>query len=49
MRAKAMPGEDPTTLPMPATIAPQIVDLIEPACAAHGTIVDLKAGSSQPL
>ena len=49
MRAKAMPGEDPTTLPMPATIAPQIVDLIEPAFTAHGTIIDLKAGSSQPL
>jgi NAD(P)-dependent dehydrogenase (short-subunit alcohol dehydrogenase family) len=36
MRARAMPGEDPDTLPSPADVAPSIVDMLEPAFTAHG-------------
>src|SRR5262252_8528516 len=32
MRAKAMPGEDPNTLPSPDEVAPLIVDLLSPSC-----------------
>ncbi len=36
MRADAMPGEKPATLPQPADVAPALVDLCEPAEARHG-------------
>lgn len=39
MRARAMPGEDPATLPAPDSIAGAFVDLAEPACARHGEVV----------
>src|SRR5215469_4600972 len=32
MRARAMPGEDPQTLPPPDAVAPLIVDLLSPSC-----------------
>jgi hypothetical protein len=31
MRAKAMPGEDPKTLPKPSEIVPSIVEMASPA------------------
>jgi hypothetical protein len=31
MRAKAMPGEDPATLPHPAEIVPFLVEMASPA------------------
>lgn len=31
MRAKAVPGEDPETLPRPAAVAPSLIDMIEPS------------------
>jgi NAD(P)-dependent dehydrogenase (short-subunit alcohol dehydrogenase family) len=40
MRATAMPGEDPTTLPAPEDIAPAFLDLASPACTRHGEIVN---------
>ncbi|MBE9555225.1 MAG: SDR family NAD(P)-dependent oxidoreductase [Proteobacteria bacterium] len=40
MRATAMPGEDPMTLPAPEDIAPAFLDLASPACAKHGEIVN---------
>ena len=40
MRAAAMPGEDPTTLPAPEDIAPAFLDLAGPACTRHGEIVN---------
>ena len=40
MRALAMPGEDPTTLPAPEDIAPAFLDLAGPACTRHGEIVN---------
>ncbi len=36
MRASAMPGEDPATLPAPADIAPQITELCLPDYGKHG-------------
>ncbi len=35
MRAKAMPGEDPETLPQPSEIVPHLVEMASPAFAAH--------------
>lgn len=42
MRAKAMPGEDPSTLPRPEEIAPLIVDLLSPQSDRHGETVIFK-------
>ncbi|MEM7729140.1 MAG: SDR family NAD(P)-dependent oxidoreductase [Pseudomonadota bacterium] len=39
MRAKAVPGEDRSTLPMPADLAPLIVEMLSPGYTAHGTLV----------
>jgi NAD(P)-dependent dehydrogenase (short-subunit alcohol dehydrogenase family) len=39
MRAKAMPGEDPDTLPKPDALAPLIVELLSPSCTKHGELV----------
>ncbi len=39
MRAAAMPGEDPETLPTPDDIAPVFLDLATPDCTRHGEIV----------
>lgn len=49
MRAKAMPGEDPNTLPTPADIAPSLVDLISPAFAETGKLFNVKDGSLTDL
>ncbi|ADZ70840.1 SDR family NAD(P)-dependent oxidoreductase [Polymorphum gilvum] len=40
MRAKAMPGEDPETLPHPSEIASAILDLSAPACTVTGKLYD---------
>ncbi|HKD48239.1 MAG TPA: SDR family NAD(P)-dependent oxidoreductase [Rhizomicrobium sp.] len=42
MRAKAMPGEDPSTLPRPEEIAPLIVELLSPANDKNGELVAFK-------
>ncbi len=39
LRAEAMPGEDPMTLPHPDDVAGAFVDLAEPACRRNGEIV----------
>jgi len=36
MRAKAVPGEDPMTIPTPEEIAPLFVELADPACEKSG-------------
>jgi hypothetical protein len=41
MRAAAMPGEDPATLPKPADVAPGIAALCLPAERRHGETVRL--------
>lgn len=48
MRAKAMPGEDPMTLPSPDEVAPKIVDMISPAYEKTGMRVDVLRGE-EPL
>ncbi|MCC6920054.1 MAG: SDR family NAD(P)-dependent oxidoreductase [Alphaproteobacteria bacterium] len=42
MRAKAMPGENPETLPQPAEAATELVKLCLPSCTAQGEIFDSK-------
>ncbi len=39
MRAAAMPGEDPTTIPQPADVAPGIAALCLPSETRHGARV----------
>lgn len=36
MRAKAMPGEDPQSVPAPDEIAPLFIELCAPECTRHG-------------
>jgi len=48
MRAKAMPGEDPATLPTPDEIAPKIVDLVSPSYVKTGMLIDVFKGE-RPL
>ncbi len=43
MRARAMPGEDPKTLPPPEALVPLIVELLSPGCTKNGEIVVFKA------
>lgn len=40
MRAKAMPGEDPSTLPEPAALWPLLAELVGPDCTSHREIID---------
>lgn len=42
MRAKAMPGEDPMSLPSPSDLAPLFVKLALPDLKTNGEIVDFK-------
>ena len=49
MRAEAMPGEDPETLPHPDEIAPALVDMVTPAYGETGMLVDLEKGTTVPL
>jgi NAD(P)-dependent dehydrogenase (short-subunit alcohol dehydrogenase family) len=39
MRAEAMPGEDPMTLPTPEDVTPLILELLSPACTNNGELV----------
>jgi NAD(P)-dependent dehydrogenase (short-subunit alcohol dehydrogenase family) len=43
MRAKAMPGEDPMTLPPPEALAPLIVECLSPSFAKNGELVVFKS------
>lgn len=42
MRAKAMPGEDPSTLKRPEDLAPRIVQLLSPANEKQGELVEFQ-------
>jgi NAD(P)-dependent dehydrogenase (short-subunit alcohol dehydrogenase family) len=44
MRAQAMPGEDPLTLPTPEEVAAKIVDLCLPSFTETGKLYDVRAG-----
>nr|WP_321482899.1 SDR family NAD(P)-dependent oxidoreductase [uncultured Cohaesibacter sp.] len=45
MRAKAVPGEDPMTLPHPTELVPHIVDCFVPDCQEHGRMYDFRSAS----
>ena len=49
LRAQAMPGEDPATLPDPETVAPQILRMLAPDYAGSGEIHDVPSGIVQTL
>lgn len=49
MRAKAMPGENPDSLPKPADVAPGLVDLLSPSLAENGRLFDIKTGQFSDL
>ncbi|HTN61883.1 MAG TPA: SDR family NAD(P)-dependent oxidoreductase [Devosia sp.] len=49
MRAKAMPGEDPDTLPRPSDIAGQLIDLVAPKLTQNGQIYDVARNGFVPL
>lgn len=49
MRAKAMPGEDPNTLPMPAEIVPLLIDMLSPALTENGRLFDVGAGAFEDI
>jgi NAD(P)-dependent dehydrogenase (short-subunit alcohol dehydrogenase family) len=42
MRAKAMPGEDPTSLLAPEMVCPLIVELLSPVCTRSGELVQFR-------
>lgn len=44
MRAAAMPGEDPQSIPDPAEIAPRVVELLSPDFTETGVMYDVRAG-----
>jgi len=44
LRADAMPGEDPMSLPPPESVAPQIADLCMPDTMPHGQVVEATGG-----
>src|SRR5580692_8749285 len=43
MRARAMPGEDPSTLKRPEEVAPLILELLSPACEKNGELVTFQS------
>ena len=49
MRAKAMPGEDPNTLPKPSDIAPKLIDLITPAVKESGKLFNVETGAFEDI
>jgi len=49
MRAKAMPGEEPETLPAPEEVAPKIVDLICPGYEKTGMVFDISSGTTSEI
>ncbi len=44
MRARAMPGEDPATLPPPELLGPLIVEMLSPSCTKNGELVSFQRG-----
>ncbi|MHA6298828.1 SDR family NAD(P)-dependent oxidoreductase [Devosia sp. CAU 1758] len=49
MRAKAMPGEDPNTLPTPAEVAPKLIDLLSPGVSENGRLFDVGTGAFEDI
>jgi NAD(P)-dependent dehydrogenase (short-subunit alcohol dehydrogenase family) len=49
MRAKAMPGEDPNTLPTPAEVAPKLIDMLSPSLTENGRLFDIGTGAFEDI
>jgi len=49
MRAKAMPGEDPDTLPAPEAVAPRLVDMVSPGFSETRMLFDFETGELRAL
>lgn len=49
MRAAAMPGEDPMTLPEPSHVTGKIVELLSPAFDETGVLYDIRFGGIRPF
>jgi NAD(P)-dependent dehydrogenase (short-subunit alcohol dehydrogenase family) len=49
MRAKAMPGENPDTLPHPSVVAPKLIDMITPEWTETRMIYDYEKSELKPL
>jgi NAD(P)-dependent dehydrogenase (short-subunit alcohol dehydrogenase family) len=49
MRQKAMPGEDPETLPTPAAVAPRLIDMILPGYGENGMLFDFERDEARAL
>ena len=49
MRAKAMPGEDPNTLPTPAEVAPKLIDMLSPDLDENGRLFDVGTGAFEDI
>ncbi|HZY69008.1 MAG TPA: SDR family NAD(P)-dependent oxidoreductase [Devosia sp.] len=49
MRAKAMPGENPDTLPHPREVAGKLVDMVSPAWSGTRLVYDYSTGETRPL
>jgi NAD(P)-dependent dehydrogenase (short-subunit alcohol dehydrogenase family) len=49
MRAKAMPGENPETLPKPDDIAPQLIDLVSPSVKENGRLFNVETGAFEDI
>jgi hypothetical protein len=47
MRAAAMPGEDPMTLPAPEELTPLIVELLSPECGDNGELFAFRRGAAK--
>jgi hypothetical protein len=45
MRAAAMPGEDPETLPPPGHLAAKLVEIASPAWSETGKLLDFSNGT----
>ena len=49
MRAKAIPGEDPNTLPTPAEVAPRLIDMLSPSLTENGRLFDVGTGAFEDI
>jgi len=49
MRAKAMPGENPETLPQPADVAPKLIDMLSPALSENGRLFDIAKSAFEDI
>jgi NAD(P)-dependent dehydrogenase (short-subunit alcohol dehydrogenase family) len=47
MRAQAMPGEDPMSLPEPETVAGAVLGLVSPELLETGEVFDFESGRVQ--